>query len=82
MWRETDKCGITEFLLNICHFRISFVGEIGYELHVASNDAVRIYDVIMEEAEKFGACDAGYRSLACLSTEIGKKSFARFQKRA
>ena len=53
-------------------FRISFVGELGFEVHCSSNDAVAIYNVIMEEAEKYGARDAGYRSLECLSTEVGE----------
>ena len=55
----------------IPYFRISFVGEIGFEIHTSRDDAVVIYDAIMDEAEKYGARDAGYRSLECLSTEVG-----------
>ena len=60
------------FAQTILLFRISFVGEIGYELHTSSDDAGAIYDVIMEEVQKYGGCDAGYRSLESLSTEVGK----------
>jgi len=51
--------------------RLSFVGELGFEVHCDKNDASKIYDVIMEQVEKRGGCLAGYRAMESLSNEVG-----------
>lgn len=51
--------------------RISFVGELGYELHVANDQCVPLYRAIREAGEEFGLRNAGYRSFYALSNEKG-----------
>lgn len=56
--------------------RLTFVGELGYELHVPSTTAVQVYQAIMRAAEPLRAdgvpvSDAGYRAIDSLSAEKG-----------
>ena len=55
--------------------RLTFVGELGYELHVASEHAAAVYRAIRERGEVYEAevgvpvRDAGYRAIDSLSAE-------------
>lgn len=51
--------------------RISFVGELGYELHCMNDHVLPIYQILREKSESLGFCDSGYRAMESLSTEIG-----------
>ncbi|XP_038046072.1 sarcosine dehydrogenase, mitochondrial-like [Patiria miniata] len=51
--------------------RLSFVGELGYELHVNNESAVAIYQAVMEAGAKYGIVNGGYRALDSLSLEKG-----------
>ncbi|XP_014664920.1 PREDICTED: sarcosine dehydrogenase, mitochondrial-like [Priapulus caudatus] len=51
--------------------RVSFVGEMGWELHVPNEGAVGVYQAVMEQAKKYGVCNAGYRAIDSLSIEKG-----------
>ncbi|KAJ9576455.1 hypothetical protein L9F63_006668, partial [Diploptera punctata] len=51
--------------------RISFVGELGWELHVPWDSCVAVYKAIWEHANKHGLRHAGYRALHSLSSEKG-----------
>ena len=66
--------------LNIagCQFlalRLTFVGELGFELHVPSDSAVAVYRAVREAGEKLAEMecvpvrDAGYRAIDSLSAE-------------
>lgn len=51
--------------------RVSFVGELGYEIHAASDDCRYIYEKIMNIGRDYGLKNAGYRALYSLSCEKG-----------
>ena len=46
--------------------RVSFVGEMGWELHIPADSCVAVYRAIMEAGKPLGLVNAGYRA-------IGKK---------
>jgi dimethylglycine dehydrogenase len=49
--------------------RVSFVGELGYELHVSMEYQRHIYDLLMREGEAHGIVDWGYRALDSMRLE-------------
>ena len=51
--------------------RISYMGELGYELHLAAGDAGRLYDALMQAGEEEGLRDVGYRAVTSLRLEKG-----------
>jgi sarcosine dehydrogenase len=51
--------------------RLSFVGELGWELHVPNKSAVAVYQAVMDAGNQYGICDAGYRAIDSLSIEKG-----------
>ncbi|XP_022101049.1 sarcosine dehydrogenase, mitochondrial-like [Acanthaster planci] len=51
--------------------RLSFVGELGWEMHFSNEAAVAIHQAIMEAGAKFGIVNGGYRALDSLSLEKG-----------
>ncbi|XP_022697260.1 sarcosine dehydrogenase, mitochondrial-like isoform X2 [Varroa jacobsoni] len=51
--------------------RWTFVGELGWELHVPYDGMLDVYRTIMRAGEKFGLRNAGYRALDSLSIETG-----------
>lgn len=51
--------------------RLSFVGELGYELHLPNENALAVYDAIMKVGSKYGVRNAGYRAIDSLSIEKG-----------
>ncbi len=46
--------------------RITYVGELGYELFVPVEHAIHVYDVIVEKGEEFGLRHAGLKALGSL----------------
>lgn len=53
--------------------RLTFVGELGWELHIPSEDCVSVYDQIMEAGRPHGICNAAYTAIESLSLEKGYK---------
>ena len=51
--------------------RLTFVGELGWELHVPTESLSAVYDAVMGAGEEFGIADAGYRAIDALSSEKG-----------
>lgn len=51
--------------------RISFVGELGYELHVSTDKCVDLYNALKLAGKPLGISDAGFRALYALSNEKG-----------
>jgi sarcosine dehydrogenase len=55
--------------------RLTFVGELGFELHMPADSAVAVYQAIREAGERYAAAhnvpvrDAGYRAIDSLSAE-------------
>ncbi|XP_066953754.1 sarcosine dehydrogenase, mitochondrial-like isoform X1 [Macrobrachium rosenbergii] len=51
--------------------RLSFVGELGWELHIPNGSAVEVYKAIMNVTKPYGLVNAGYRAIDSLSCEKG-----------
>ncbi|XP_064420418.1 sarcosine dehydrogenase, mitochondrial [Latimeria chalumnae] len=51
--------------------RLSFVGEMGWELHMPREACVPVYRAVMKAGAKHGICNAGYRAIDSLSIEKG-----------
>jgi 4-methylaminobutanoate oxidase (formaldehyde-forming) len=51
--------------------RITYVGELGFELYVAPEWAVQVWDRLMEAGAEFGIAPCGYRVLDSLRMEKG-----------
>jgi 4-methylaminobutanoate oxidase (formaldehyde-forming) len=49
--------------------RITYVGELGYELYIPTEFAQSVYDVIIQAGRPFGLCLAGYHALNSLRIE-------------
>jgi sarcosine dehydrogenase len=51
--------------------RVSFVGELGYELHIPKESCSDVYNILMNAGASYDLKNAGYRSLYSLSSEKG-----------
>lgn len=51
--------------------RVSFTGELGYELHIPSEYAGHVYRCLWQAGREFGVVNAGYRALNSLRVEKG-----------
>ncbi|XP_029466895.1 sarcosine dehydrogenase, mitochondrial isoform X2 [Rhinatrema bivittatum] len=51
--------------------RLSFVGEMGWELHIPREACVPVYQAVMKAGTKHGITNAGYRAIDSLSIEKG-----------
>ena len=56
-------------------FRMSFVGELGWELYVPSEFAPGVYDAVVREGEAFDLVHAGMATLESTRTEAGRKDY-------
>ncbi len=56
-------------------FRVTFVGELGWELQVPSYAAVQVYDLLKEAGKEFGLRDAGMQTLNSLRLEKAYRDF-------
>jgi 4-methylaminobutanoate oxidase (formaldehyde-forming) len=55
--------------------RVSFVGELGYELHVPSEYMATVYDALKQAGETHGLADAGYQAINSLRLEKGYRAW-------
>ena len=55
--------------------RITYLGELGYELYIPSEQAIHVYDIIAEAGKKFGLKHAGLKALASLRMEKGYRDY-------
>lgn len=51
--------------------RLSFVGELGWELHIPNDSAEIVYKTIMAAGKQYNIVNAGYRAIDSLSIEKG-----------
>lgn len=56
-------------------FRMSFVGELGWELYVPSEFAVGVYDALFEAGSDLDLVNAGMETLESTRTEAGRKDY-------
>jgi 4-methylaminobutanoate oxidase (formaldehyde-forming) len=57
--------------------RMTYVGELGWELTVPVASAPQVYDAIRSAGERFGLADAGYAEIESLRLEKGYRAFGR-----
>jgi 4-methylaminobutanoate oxidase (formaldehyde-forming) len=55
--------------------RVTYVGELGWELHIPVDFAVSVYDALVEAGAAFGLVDAGYRAIESLRLEKGYRAW-------
>jgi glycine cleavage system aminomethyltransferase T/glycine/D-amino acid oxidase-like deaminating enzyme len=57
--------------------RMTYVGELGWELMVPVESAAGVYDLLMREGADLGVSDAGYYTIDSLRLEKGYRAFGR-----
>jgi glycine cleavage system aminomethyltransferase T/glycine/D-amino acid oxidase-like deaminating enzyme len=55
--------------------RITYLGELGYELYIPAEQAVHVYDRIIAAGEEFGLAHAGLKALSSLRMEKGYRDY-------
>ncbi len=55
--------------------RITYVGELGWELHMPIGATGDVFDAMFEAGEKFGIAPAGYRAIESLRLEKGYRAW-------
>ncbi|API53853.1 FAD-dependent oxidoreductase [Rhizobium leguminosarum] len=55
--------------------RITYVGELGYELHIPVEYATTVYDVLMASGGELGLVNAGYRAIESCRLEKGYRAW-------
>ena len=55
--------------------RITYVGELGYELYIPAEQATHVYDRLVEAGAPFGLRHAGLKALASLRLEKGYRDY-------
>lgn len=55
--------------------RVTYVGELGWELHIPVDFAVSVYDALVGAGAPFGLVDAGYRAIESLRLEKGYRAW-------
>ena len=51
--------------------RVTYVGELGWELHMPMEEAPEVYDLLMEAGKSLGVRNAGYRAIESCRLEKG-----------
>jgi 4-methylaminobutanoate oxidase (formaldehyde-forming) len=68
-------CEIEIGYAKILCIRITYLGELGYELYIPAEQAVHVYDHIVEAGKKFDLRHAGLKALASLRMEKGYRDY-------
>jgi sarcosine dehydrogenase len=55
--------------------RVTYVGELGWELHVPTDCALSAYEALMKAGEAHGLVNAGYRAIESLRLEKGYRAW-------
>jgi 4-methylaminobutanoate oxidase (formaldehyde-forming) len=56
---------------------MTYVGELGWELLIANDDAGVVFDALREHRDDLGLADAGYSTIESLRLEKGFRAFGR-----
>ena len=62
-------------LARVICVRITYLGELGYELNIPAEQATHVYDLIVEKGKEFGLRHAGLKALASLRMEKGYRDY-------
>ncbi len=68
---------ITVAGIDVVAIRVSFTGDLGWELHCATDDQVALYAALLDAGRAFGAGPVGSRALMSLRVEKGYGSWGR-----
>jgi dimethylglycine dehydrogenase len=68
---------ITVAGIDVVALRVSFTGDLGWELHCKSADQVELYDALLKAGNEVGAGPVGSRALMSLRVEKGYGSWSR-----
>ncbi len=60
---------------DVLALRVTYVGELGYELHIPVEFAAAVYDRLMHAGDAFGITNAGYRAIESLRLEKGYRAW-------
>ncbi|KAG1700409.1 Dimethylglycine dehydrogenase, mitochondrial [Nymphon striatum] len=63
--------------IELVALRVSFTGDLGWELHCQTEDQQALYDALLEAGKEFGAGPVGSRALMSLRIEKGYGSWSR-----
>lgn len=55
--------------------RITYLGELGYELHIPTEQATHVYDLLVAAGERVGLRHAGLKALSSLRMEKGYRDY-------
>ncbi|MGE4610721.1 MAG: FAD-dependent oxidoreductase [Paracoccaceae bacterium] len=55
--------------------RITYVGELGWELHLQVEHAQKVYDTLMQAGSEYGLINAGYRAIESCRLEKGYRAW-------
>jgi glycine cleavage system aminomethyltransferase T/glycine/D-amino acid oxidase-like deaminating enzyme len=55
--------------------RVTYVGELGFELHIPVEFALSVYDALMAAGQEHGIANAGYRAIESLRLEKGYRAW-------
>jgi sarcosine dehydrogenase len=55
--------------------RVTYVGELGWELHIPVEFAATVYEALMAAGAEFGIANAGYRAIESLRLEKGYRAW-------
>ena len=69
-WRRLRVAGAPLMAL-----RVTYVGELGWELHVPTEFAATVYDALMAAGQPHGIANAGYRAIESLRLEKGYRAW-------
>ncbi len=59
----------------ILALRVSYVGELGWELHIPVEFAASVYDALFAAGQPYGIVNAGYRAIESLRLEKGYRAW-------
>jgi glycine cleavage system aminomethyltransferase T/glycine/D-amino acid oxidase-like deaminating enzyme len=62
-------------LARVLCIRITYLGELGYELHIPAEQAVHVYDRLVEAGRGLGMRHAGLKALSSLRMEKGYRDY-------
>ena len=68
--KETQVAGV-----DVTAVRVSYVGELGWELACEATDGVKLWNAVMQQANQFGAVPAGRSALTSLRLEKGYRAW-------
>ncbi|GIT06682.1 MAG: hypothetical protein CM1200mP30_03120 [Pseudomonadota bacterium] len=60
---------------SVLALRITYVGELGWELHIPRSSAESVYKALMDEGKKYRIANAGYRAIESLRLEKGYREW-------